>query len=111
MQNAFKETEIGAIPVEWEVVTVESVGRIVTGTTPSTKQPEYYGGPYMFISPGDMGKAKYVTKAQKYLSDLTFAGNENALDLCLMTSETCHSSSFWSFSWHKTRFGTRTHFC
>jgi type I restriction enzyme S subunit len=69
MNGAFKETEIGPIPVDWDVVTVGSVGQVVTGTTPPTKEPEYYGGPYMFISPGDIGGAKYVTRTQKHLSE------------------------------------------
>jgi type I restriction enzyme S subunit len=69
LPDNFKETEIGPIPVDWEVVTVGSVGQVVTGTTPPTKEPEYYGGPYMFISPGDIGGAKYVTRTHKHLSE------------------------------------------
>ncbi len=55
--------------MEWEVVTMEEAGNIVTGTTPSTKVPEYYGGPYMFISPGDIGDRKYVVRTEKWLSE------------------------------------------
>ena len=40
--NRFKETEIGLIPEEWNLRPIEQLGDIVTGTTPSTKKPEYY---------------------------------------------------------------------
>ena len=63
-----KETEIGEIPESWEVVQTGEIGKIVTGNTPKTSVPEYYGGPYMFISPGDISEPQYVTKTNKYVS-------------------------------------------
>ena len=62
------QTEIGAIPESWEVVQIGEIGRVVTGNTPKTSVPEYYGGPYMFIAPGDISEAQYVTKTNKYVS-------------------------------------------
>ncbi len=64
-----KETEIGLVPEEWDVVRLGQVGQIVTGTTPRTTVPDYYGGPYMLIAPGDIGYSKYVVNAEKHLSD------------------------------------------
>ncbi len=64
-----KETEIGMVPEEWEVVSVKSVGKTITGSTPSTKNPEYYGSKYMFVSPGDIGEEKHVKKTEKMLSE------------------------------------------
>ncbi len=64
-----KQTPIGEMPVSWGVVQVGSLGEIITGTTPSTSHPEYYDGPYMFISPGDIGDGKYVEHTQKHLSE------------------------------------------
>ena len=63
-----KQTEIGEIPESWEVVQTGEIGKIVTGNTPKTSVPEYYGGPYMFISPGDISEPQYVTKTNKYVS-------------------------------------------
>ena len=63
-----KQTEIGEIPESWEVVQIGEIGRVVTGNTPKTSVPEYYGGPYMFIAPGDISEAQYVTKTNKYVS-------------------------------------------
>ncbi|GAH03750.1 unnamed protein product, partial [marine sediment metagenome] len=64
-----KKTEIGLIPENWEMVRLGDIGKIITGTTPSTKKPEYYGGPYMFISPGDITERKYIIKTEKWLSE------------------------------------------
>ncbi|MCL0058447.1 restriction endonuclease subunit S [Dehalococcoidia bacterium] len=64
-----KETEIGLVPVSWDVVEVGQLGEIVTGTTPSTSNRAYYGDSYMFVSPGDMGFSKYVRQTQKHLSE------------------------------------------
>ncbi len=63
-----KQTEIGEIPESWEVVEIKEVGKVITGSTPKTSVPEYYGGPYMFISPGDISEDQYVTKTNKYVS-------------------------------------------
>lgn len=64
-----KQTPIGEMPVSWEVVEVGRLGVIITGTTPSTSHPEFYDGPYMFISPGDIGDGKYVEQTQKHLTE------------------------------------------
>lgn len=64
-----KEAKFSLMPVSWELVRLNEVGEIVTGTTPSTKKREYYGNMYMFISPADLGLNKYVQKANKFLSE------------------------------------------
>ena len=47
-------TELGPLPEEWRVAKLGDVGRIVTGKTPPTSQPEYWGGPIPFITPPDL---------------------------------------------------------
>ncbi|MCK4445335.1 MAG: restriction endonuclease subunit S, partial [Thermoplasmata archaeon] len=64
----FKKTEIGEMPDEWEAAELGEIGRTVTGRTPPTEVSEYYGGPYMFISPADIGEEKFVRESQKWLS-------------------------------------------
>ena len=63
-----KQTEIGEIPESWEVVQIGEIGKVITGNTPKTSVPEYYGGPYMFITPGDISEPQYVTKTNRYVS-------------------------------------------
>ena len=68
MSELCKQTEIGKIPESWEVVEIGEIGKVVTGNTPKTSVQEYYGGPYMFIAPGDILESQYVTKTNKYVS-------------------------------------------
>ncbi|MCL6444134.1 MAG: restriction endonuclease subunit S [Alicyclobacillus sp.] len=68
----FKQTEIGEIPVEWEVKTIDEIGRVVTGSTPKTSVAEYWGGQYPFVSPIDIGDDVYVTRTQKTVTEAGF---------------------------------------
>lgn len=44
-----KETEIGLVPQHWEVASLADVSSLSTGTTPSTKNAEYYVGDVPFV--------------------------------------------------------------
>ncbi|MDI3497205.1 restriction endonuclease subunit S, partial [Archaeoglobus sp.] len=42
MRESYKETPIGRIPEDWEVVRLGDIFNVETGTTPSTKKEEYW---------------------------------------------------------------------
>lgn len=69
----FKKTEIGEIPEEWEVKSLDLIGEIVTGSTPKTSEKDNYGDEYLWVSPGDLGIKKYVTDTVKMLSNNGFS--------------------------------------
>jgi len=46
------------LPESWHMVRIGDVGDVITGRTPSTKRPEFYGGDYNFISPADLDERK-----------------------------------------------------
>ena len=49
------DSEMGDIPEGWEVKTLGKVVNVFGGTTPSTKQPEYWkGGKYCWATPKDL---------------------------------------------------------
>jgi type I restriction enzyme S subunit len=51
----FKDSPVGGIPVDWDVVRVLEVFDVVTGTTPSTKLSEFWDdGNVVWITPADM---------------------------------------------------------
>jgi type I restriction enzyme S subunit len=51
----FKDSPLGRIPVDWDVVRVLEVFDVFTGTTPSTKLSEFWdGGDVVWITPADM---------------------------------------------------------
>ena len=52
----------------WKKKEIRQVGEVITGTTPSTKKPEYYGDEYKLISPADLDNGKYVVTAHRMLS-------------------------------------------
>ena len=53
---------------EWKEKTLADIGTIVTGSTPSTKHPEYYGKEVPFIKPTDLNAGRYVIQSTEYLS-------------------------------------------
>ena len=67
-ENSFKQTEIGSIPEDWEVVRLEEVGKIITGNTPSKRKKEYWeNGEIDFIKPPDL-KNTYITSFSEKIS-------------------------------------------
>lgn len=57
---------------EWEERKLGRTGEIVTGSTPSTTQPENYGGAKLFVSPADMSEQRHVEKTKTTLTDVGF---------------------------------------
>ena len=65
---SFKESELGRIPEEWEVASLESFGTILTGKTPSKKKPELFGGEVPFIKLPDMHGQVFIVETTEGLS-------------------------------------------
>lgn len=57
--QGYKQTELGIIPDDWEVKRISDFTSIITGGTPSTLRPEYWGGSIMWMSSGELNK-KFV---------------------------------------------------
>lgn len=53
----------------WQEYRVGELGKIVTGKTPSTTHPSYFGDEYPFITPSDMDGQKWANVTECYLSD------------------------------------------
>ena len=64
-----KEIEI---PEEWEVKSVDCLGEIVTGTTPSTIITENYGSEFLWATPSDLISTKNVVETETKLSKKGF---------------------------------------
>jgi len=45
-------------PKNWHQVKIKNLGRVVTGKTPPTKNQEYYGDKYPFITPTDISDSR-----------------------------------------------------
>lgn len=57
------------LPAGWVVCQLSDIGHIVTGKTPSTKEPRFYGGGIPFIKPGDLDHSGPVISTEVYLTD------------------------------------------
>src|SRR5690554_7659957 len=52
----------------YESLPLGELGKIVTGKTPKTENPEYFGTDYMFIGPTDLHKHFFITSAERMIS-------------------------------------------
>ena len=55
-ETKFKDTELGKIPEEWEVCKVSDFTDVITGATPSTENPDYWGGHILWMNSGELNK-------------------------------------------------------
>ena len=53
---------------EWVVQSVGDFGKVVTGSTPSTVQPAFYGGGIPFVSPADISDLRFVDQTKTTLT-------------------------------------------
>ena len=68
-QLRFREFEGG-----WSIKKLSDVGKIITGSTPSTFVSEYYeNGIIHFVSPVDIGANRFITSTKTTLTDLGFS--------------------------------------
>ena len=63
-----KVKKVKGVPEGWEIDRVDSIGKIVTGKTPSTDNPRYFGGPYSFIKTPDMHGNIFIVETEEMLS-------------------------------------------
>lgn len=57
------------VPENWCWTRVCNIGEVVTGSTPSKKHDEYYGGSFPFFKPSDLDVGENVIEASEYLSE------------------------------------------
>ena len=58
--HKFKDSPLGRIPEEWEVVRLGEVGEIISGSTPSTYNDEYWNGEIVWITPNDLSNIENI---------------------------------------------------
>ena len=63
----------------WRNVTVGNLGEIITGYTPPTKNAEYFGDKYPFITPTDIKMDSRTVQTERFLSQKGYEYNKNRL--------------------------------
>ena len=74
-QSLLKQAFEGKLTGGWRTLKVGEIGRIETGTTPPTANPNNYDGDLPFLKPTDLEQGRFVRKAREHLSE---AGQEHA---------------------------------
>jgi type I restriction enzyme S subunit len=90
--DSFVKSELGDIPKGWNVVKFESLGKIVTGKTPSTKNEAYWGADVPFVTIPDMTRNRFTISAERYLSKLGADSQKNQYLPVGTTSVSCIAS-------------------
>jgi len=60
---------MSTINSEWKTVRIGDLGKVVTGGTPSSRKPEFFGDQYPFITPTDIDDALRYIKTDRFLSE------------------------------------------
>ena len=56
IKQGYKQTKVGIIPEDWEVVKLGKIGDLIGGGTPSTKNEEFWNGNIPWISSSDLNE-------------------------------------------------------
>lgn len=74
----------------WQVKTIDQLGKVVTGKTPSTKNRAMYDGNYMFVTPTDLDwQSYYVRSTHSTVTDLAREKHKNQFIPANSTVFTC----------------------
>jgi type I restriction enzyme S subunit len=54
MKSAYKQTDIGLVPVDWEVTPLGELATVSAGGTPSRAQPQYWNGSIPWVTTSEL---------------------------------------------------------
>ncbi|MFH1252430.1 MAG: restriction endonuclease subunit S [bacterium] len=66
--NPIDTSNLPDLPEGWVWANIQSIGEVVTGTTPSKSKLEYYGNDYPFYKPTDLNSGYFVNNSTDALS-------------------------------------------
>lgn len=68
----YNQSDIGKVPLDWEIKKIQEVGTVVAGGTPRTKVEEYWNGNISWITPRDLSthNKKYIFKGERSITKL-----------------------------------------
>jgi type I restriction enzyme S subunit len=65
----YRQSYLGSIiPGSWPLLPIGQIGETVTGSTPSTKDPQNFGGTLPFLKPTDLNSGYRVEEAREHLT-------------------------------------------
>lgn len=67
IKQGYKQTSLGILPQEWEVVRLGEVGDIVGGGTPDTTNSAFWNGEILWLTPTEI-KQKYIFDSERKIT-------------------------------------------
>lgn len=67
--NSFHQSKGHNLPLGWKICTIEELGRVSTGKTPSTEIDEYWGDDYPFVTIPDMSDNPFLLTTSRGISE------------------------------------------
>lgn len=110
--TAYKQTEVGLIPSDWEVTKLGMIANIFGGGTPSSFVNSYWNGDVNWFTPTEIGKEKYSYQSIRKISNLGFENCSAKMlpvgtillttragigDVSILMKEGCTNQGFQSF--------------
>jgi type I restriction enzyme, S subunit len=86
--DSLEDSKLGPIPAGWTVGTISEFGKIVTGRTPSSKNPEHFDGPVPFITIPDLARDIWQEETERTISQ---AGAESLKSALIPANSVCVS--------------------
>jgi len=72
--KGYKQTKVGVIPEEWEVIRLGDIGFLIGGGTPSTAKEEYWSGNIPWISSSDLiEESIYEINKHRFITELAIS--------------------------------------
>ena len=79
-ETLFRQWFVEEAEESWEVSTLGKIGKVITGKTPSTKLPEYWGNDIPFITPSDFSEYfKYTNSSNRCISERGLNSMKNSI--------------------------------
>ena len=80
-----QNTEVGPLPGSWQRLPIAKLGKVVTGNTPSSEEPEnYIDGSIPFVTPGDIEHGCLIDKTKRFIAHRSAKRSR-----CIMAGTTC----------------------
>ncbi|MEK5230303.1 restriction endonuclease subunit S [Lysinibacillus sp. FSL K6-0232] len=80
VREGYKMTELGVVPSEWEVLTVDDIAnKIVGGGTPSRENESFYNGDIPWVTVKDMKGSFYQEDAQEFITEAALKNSASNL--------------------------------
>lgn len=86
------------IPKDWEVKSLKQIGKVITGKTPSSSNPEDFGKEFQFVTPSDFIGKKVIIHSSRKLSLIGKTRLENKINPKNTVLVTCIGSDMGKVS-------------